>query len=179
MFEKMDLTPVAIRVLTHLARSRGKEYYQRELARSLGMSLGGCHSALARLEEMGLVEKRESGKNVYYRISGSNPSVGFFKVFVSIQELHPLVERLKTLCRRIVLFGSCARGDDTLESDIDLLVVTEDTTATRRIIPSKAGGRQLKPVLVTPGELLLMKEKDPAFYEESGKGIVLWREEDG
>lgn len=178
MFEKMNLTPTGINVLILLARSPGKEFYIRELARLAKVSVGGCHNVLAQLDRMGFIERRKSGRNVYYRVIDRNPSIRFFKIFANIQELDPLVKRLKDRCRKVVLFGSAGNGEDTQESDIDVLIVTEKPDEVRGIVQRKIGDRTLRPVIVAPGELLAMKAHDPSFYEETGKGIVLWRDTD-
>ena len=50
-----------------------------------------------------------------------NPSIKNFKIFMTINELTPLANTLKETTEKIILFGSCATGKDTSESDMDLL----------------------------------------------------------
>ena len=51
------------------------------------------------------------------------------------------VERLEAECgdrvQRVVLFGSRARGDHDAESDVDLLIVTDEDRTHRRPGPSR------------------------------------------
>jgi len=122
MFENLKLTSLSINVLIYLARSPGKQYYLREIARKLDSSVGGCHKVLKELYKKGLINSFRRGKNSYYTINEENPSIKYFKIFINIQELTNIVEKIKSRSRKIILFGSCAEGFDTLESDIDILV---------------------------------------------------------
>ena len=88
MSEKVNLSPLGITVLTHLARSPGKQYYVREIARIINGSVGGCHKVLRNLFDLGLIEKKISGRNLYYKIREKNPAISFFKIFINIQELN-------------------------------------------------------------------------------------------
>ena len=82
-----------------------------------------------------------------------------------MEELQELANRLNAT---IYLFGSYARGDHTLDSDIDIIVVSEkfkDTTMAKRaamirlLLPSELG---FDIIALTPEEL--EKLKDNAFY---------------
>ncbi|MCK4718106.1 MAG: nucleotidyltransferase domain-containing protein [Thermoplasmata archaeon] len=177
MFGKMNLTPLGIDVLALLARSPGKEYYVRELAKLVNGSVGGCHEAAKRLRGMGLVKSRKSGRNLYYTVNEENPAVFHFKIFVNTLELNTLVEDIRDMSMKIVLFGSCSIGKDTVESDIDLLVVTEEAEDVKKALVIKyLNGRRLRPVILAPHELIELKGRDKAFYNEMNKGMVIWRE---
>lgn len=179
MFEKVNITPLGIKILTYLARSPGKEFYVRELAKITNSSLGGCYEVLENLYGMNLIDKHKAGRNLYYRINEKNPAVKYFKIFINIQELNPLINRIKNRCKKIVLFGSCATGEDTMESDIDLFVIAENSKAVKNAITTKyLNQRKLKPTVLSPHELIQLKSKDKAFYTEINKGIILWRSSD-
>jgi predicted nucleotidyltransferase len=178
MFEKMSMSPLAQELLLYLARSPGREYYVRELSELLNASVGGSHSALKDLESKELVTSRMSGRNRYYQVSEDNPSIAPFKVFMNIQELGQVLAPISGLVRRVVLFGSCSRGDDTLDSDVDLLMVTLEVEEVRLLLASKTvNGRVLRPIIKTPIEMIRLREEDPSFLAELGKGIVLMRAE--
>jgi DNA-binding transcriptional ArsR family regulator len=89
---------------------------------------------------MELVSARRSGRNVYYRVNEVNPAVAHFKVFVNVLEANGLVADVRERCSRIILFGSCATGDDTSESDMDVLVVTEHEEDVRRALAGRSSG---------------------------------------
>jgi predicted nucleotidyltransferase len=178
MFEKLNLTPLTIDVLLWLARNPGKDFYVREIADSTQGSLGGCHTVLQALHEYGLLNKRISGKNVYYSVKEEDPQIHYFKIFMNIHEMRGLVLDIKDTCRRIVLFGSCAQGEDTMDSDIDLFILTDAVDTIRKRVRSYPVTRKIEPVIINPRSFLKLKEKDKAFYDQVSKGIVLWRGDD-
>jgi predicted nucleotidyltransferase len=175
IFEKSNLSPLGIKLLIFLVRHPSEDFYLKELAESVGASSSGCHTALGGLLYDGLVQRRRDGGNVYWRANTDNPSLVGFKVFTNIQELRHLVIRIRDLSRRVVLYGSCATGEDTHESDIDILVVTDDVEEAREMLRGvHVNGRLLSPLVLTPSGLLALKEEDRALYDEVRKGIELW-----
>ncbi len=176
MFEKMSISPLAQEILLYLARSPGREFYLRELSKLLNASVGGCHAALQDLVSRDLVLSRTSGKNRYFSVNEGNPSLVPFKVFMNIQELGEVLSQVRDLVRRVVLFGSCSRGEDTMSSDVDLLVVTLEVEEVRLLLSSTtANGRVVRPIIKTPSEMIRLREEDPSFAAELAKGIVLIR----
>lgn len=176
MFEKISISPLAQEALLFLARSPVQEFYVREMAGLLTASVGGCHSALRDLENKGLVTSRTSGRNRYYTVNEEDPSIPHFKIFMNILELSEVLARLDELVLKVVLFGSCSRGDDTHDSDIDLLVVTLVKDRTRKLlVRAEVNGRRVQSTIKSPHEMLELTESDPALIEEVAKGIVLLR----
>lgn len=175
MFDKMNLKPLATAILVHISRSPGKEFYVREVARATGGSLGGCHKALKELDGLGLVKSRISGRNLYYKVEETNPAISHFKIFANLLELKALVDILSVASSKVLLFGSCAAGTDTLESDIDIMIVTDEPNRVHALVKSVSMSRKIQAVIFTPGQLMLSMEKDPAFHREVDKGIVLYR----
>lgn len=176
IFEKTNLTPLSVDILKFLARNSNKEFYIKEIAQYTNSSVGGCYSALKFLYKVDLVERRRSGRNLYYMINKRNPSLKHFKIFVNILELTPLIKRVRRSCNKIILFGSCATGEDTMKSDIDILIVAENVNTVKDKIKTEyISQRKLKPIILSPHALLELKHKDKGFYEEVNKGILLWR----
>jgi len=174
MFEKVNITPLGIEILTFLARNPEQEFYMRELAKSIKKSIGGTHKALKSLYNTGFVIEKKSGKNLYYRVNTTNPSVKNFKIFMTTTELTPLINELKKTAEKIILFGSCATGDDTSNSDIDLFILTQDTKKVNDYLRKKHLERKIQAVVVNAVDLVKLKENDKAFYQEINKGMLLW-----
>ena len=174
MSEKMNITPLSMKILIFLARHPEQEFYVREIAKSINKSVGGTHSALKSLNILNLVKEKRSGKNLYYRVNDTNPSVKNFKIFMTTTELNPLVDNLKKTAEKIILFGSCATGDDTLDSDIDLFILTQDIQRVNEYLKKKHLERKIQAVVVNATGLVKFKEKDKAFYQEINKGMILW-----
>ena len=174
MFDKVYITPLGLQILTFLARNPDKQFYIREIAKDMNKSVGGTHKTLKLLKEMDFIKENKSGKNIYYQINQMNPSIKNFKIFMTINELTPLVNKLKEISEKVIIFGSCANGEDTAESDIDLLVLTDDKEKVNKKILNTKFNRKIQAVVVTTGDLMKIKEKDKGFYQEINKGITLW-----
>ena len=170
----MNITPLGLRILTFLARNPDNQFYLREIAKNLDKSVGGAHKTLKSLHEMGFVTGNKSGKNLYYQINQMNPSIKNFKIFMTINELTPLINKLNDISEKIILFGSCATGEDTSKSDIDLLVLTNDKDAVNKYLHNNKFERKIQAVVVNAAEFIKLKEQDKAFYQEIKKGIILW-----
>ena len=174
MFEKMNINPLGLQILTFLARNPDKQFYLREIATIIKKSVGGTHKNLKSLHKMEFVNENKSGKNVYYQINQMNPSIKNFKIFMTLHELTPLTRDLKKISDKIILFGSCATGDDTAESDVDLFILTKEKDKVMRQIKKKKIQREIQPVIVNAAEFIHVKEKSKALYQEIKNGITLW-----
>jgi predicted nucleotidyltransferase len=167
------------RVLSFLAKFSDKESYERQVARRLGISYGSANRALNELFSTGAVTRRREGKMYFYSIDSSTAAVIEFKKMINIMLIEPLVEELKKMSSRIVLYGSCALGTDTSESDLDLFVVSNSKEDVSNVIsnfkfPMGYENIHIQAVIKTPVELLETGESERAFIEEVDRGIVLW-----
>lgn len=62
MSEKMNITPLSMKILIFLARHPNQEFYVREIAKSISKSVGGTHSALKSLRISNLVKEKKEWK---------------------------------------------------------------------------------------------------------------------
>ena len=72
--------------------------------------------------------------------------------------------------------GSCATGEDTLESDIDLFVVSKEKEKILREIRKQAREvrRKIRSIIVNVEEYLSMRNNKELILEEVDRGIVLY-----
>ena len=103
------------------------EYYDRQVAKLTGLSRAGTNFALRDLAKCELLERNKKGRMVFYRIKKNDILVKHLKIVQNIVFLTPLLNLLIPESLQIVLFGSAARGENTLGSDIDLFILTRDT----------------------------------------------------
>jgi predicted nucleotidyltransferase len=167
------------KVLGLLVKFSDEEFYEREVARRLGISYGSANRALNELFSSGVVSRRREGKMYFYSIDSSNAALTEFKKMVNLMLVEPLVEELKKMSSRIVLYGSCAIGTDTSESDIDLFVVSNSKEDVSNVIsnfkfPRGFENIHIQSVIRTPVELLEGEESERSFIEEVDRGILLW-----
>lgn len=66
---------------------------------------------------------------------------------MNIYELHDIVQLLRDKSIKIILFGSCALGEDTIESDIDVFVLTDEIVEVRSILKSVSLSRTIAAVV--------------------------------
>lgn len=163
-------------VLAFLASRPDARYYDAEITKATGLSAGAVNQALRDLAKDGYLIQETKGRMKFYSIDIDNPIIRQFKVLLNIVELNPLVEKLKEYSKRIVLFGSAAKGKNTEESDIDLFVMTNEPEEIRNIIFGDELAEKIQLVVKTPTEYASMSEKEPVFYERVMKGMVLWEE---
>lgn len=167
------------KVLSFLAKFSDQEFYERQVARRLGISYGSANRALNELFSTGAVTRRREGKMYFYSIDSSIAAVTEFKKMINLMLVEPLVEELKKMSSRIVLYGSCALRTDTSESDLDLFVVSSSKEDVSNVIsnfkfPRGYENIHIQSVIKTPVELLEGGESERAFIEEVDHGIVLW-----
>jgi predicted transcriptional regulator len=167
------------KVLSLLVKFSDQEFYEREVARRIGISSGSANRALNELYSTGAVMRRQEGKMYFYSIDSSNAGITEFKKIVNLMLIEPLIEELKTMSNRIVLYGSCALGTDASESDFDLFVVSNSREDVSNAVsdfkfPKGYEAIHIQLVIRTPIELLERGKSEHIFMEEIDRGIVLW-----
>lgn len=179
MLQSHLIATIDQKVLSLLVKFSDQEFYEREVARKLGISAGSANRALNELFSSGVLERRREGKMYFYSIDLSNAVLTEFKKLVNLMLIEPLVEELKKISSRILLYGSCALGTDTSDSDMDLLIVSNSKKDVSNAIsgfkfPRGFENIHIQSVIRTPVELLEGGESERTFMEEVERGIVLW-----
>lgn len=164
-----------------LAHPSGR-FYGAEIAAKTKVSAGQASKVLGDLRKAGLVEMERRGKTELYRVISDHPALRAFKTLNTVISIEPLVERLKGVSKRVILYGSSAIGTNIEESDLDLLVVSAKRGEAQDIIagfPADAyyGFLDIRAVVKSPAEWASLEEKDPVFYSELLKGITLYEKE--
>jgi predicted nucleotidyltransferase len=163
------------RALDLLAGHPDQSFFVTEVSGLAGISSGGASEALAHLHDLGLVTREQRGKLVLYCANAQHPVIRQYKILLTVVELSPILEGLKPLAVEIILFGSCAEGANTPDSDIDLYVVADNPDSVHDVIWGSSLAERLRPVTVTPLGSIETKLQDPVFYEQVMGGMVLWR----
>lgn len=170
-----------LKVLSFLAKFSDQEFHEREIARRAGISYGSANKVLNELFSDGILARRQLGKMLFYSFNSRDPLAKTFKIFVSISLLRPLIKNLRECASEIVLYGSCARGEDASASDMDLFVISEEKEKASRTIESYKFRKgfehiRIEPVILSPQELLKSEKADKEFLSLVREGIVLWDE---
>ena len=165
-------------ILNYLVEDPNKEFLASEIQKATGLSKAGIYRALEELTSRELITRHERGRFVLYKAVSDDCVIRQFKVLKTAIFLKALVERLKPLARKIVLFGSAARGEDSKESDIDLLIVSKDPDGTERIMSGFKSKRKIQAVIKTSSQLAKFEGENKEFINEINSGIILWEERD-
>jgi predicted nucleotidyltransferase len=122
---------VSADVLTVLARAE-TAFTPPEVHRLVGAhSVDGVRRALASLTAQGIVIGQRSGQAVRYELNRHHLAAPHIAAMAGLRDelllrLTTQIEGWESPCRYSALFGSAARNDMRLDSDIDLLVVRPD-----------------------------------------------------
>lgn len=170
----MKLTKSQQIILKYLAAQSGENLYESQISQNTRLSAGSANQSLKALFKQGMVNLAKKGNMNFYSLNLDNPLVRQFKVTQLISELNGLIDGLKTLTDRIILFGSCAEGIDIRDSDIDLAIVSSQADKVRNLIKGAKTEKEIQPLIFGLREFAALETKDKPLYERIQKGIVLW-----
>ncbi len=168
------LTGSKLKTLAVLTAEPNREFSAPEVRKVAGLSKMSAYLALSGLARIGLAEVTRRGRFLTYCVKRDDPAIRCFKALGNVLLLRRVVEELKSLSYKIVLYGSAGRGEDDLKSDLDLFVLARDSEAAHAVLSSSRVGRKLQAVVFTPSEFEERREKDKLFFSEVDRGIVLW-----
>ncbi|MBU3933169.1 MAG: nucleotidyltransferase domain-containing protein [Candidatus Omnitrophica bacterium] len=171
----MELTKSEQIILKYLASHTGETLYESEIAKNTQISVGSTNQSLKELLKKEMVSLAKKGNMNFYSLNLDNPLAKQFKITETVTELNGLIGKLKPLTKRIILFGSCAEGVDTQNSDIDLAIVSQEEQAVRKIVKKEKITREIQALIFKLNDFLALSEKGKPLYERIQKGIVLWR----
>lgn len=171
----MELTRSEQIILKFFAAHSGATLYESEIAKSIKISVGSANQSLKELSKKEMVSLEKRGNMNFYSLNLDNPLVRQFKITQTIGELNGLINKLKPLTKHIILFGSCAEGIDTENSDIDMAIVSQEEQEARRLIKQQKTTREIQSLIFNSKDFLTLQEKDKPLYERIQKGIILWK----
>ena len=163
-------------ILSYLSKSVYGDNITSHVAKELSLGVGSVHSILKQFEANGVVASKKVGKSVLYDVKRNNPMINAFRIFDNLLDLDGLISDLKLHSRKIILFGSCASGRDTFQSDIDIFIIADEDEKDKilELINNYKLGREIKPIIVDMVEFISLEKDDAVFYKEIMKGIELW-----
>jgi len=116
-----------VRVLSLMLTHPDSEFYLREISRMIGLPPHAVRQEMSRLRELGLVGADRRGNRLYYRANPACP------IFPELKALFLKTVALGDAVRKALeeiggidvafIYGSVAANTESLESDVDLLLV--------------------------------------------------------
>lgn len=181
-------TPAAVRILRVMAQY-GSPLSPPHIAQRAAITRSGTNKALAHLSELRVVETVGQGRYVSYQLNSRHPlAPALIALFqAERQRLDGIFDTVRRAAEAISpkpiavwLFGSGARGDDRIESDLDIaLVGTPDqgpvqADALRDALFEVSDALAFQPsvIMVTQADLERMKQNDTAFWQNLTRDAV-------
>ncbi len=174
--ERLFGSKVAISLVRTLVNYRGKVFTVRGLADTAHVSNSEAAVVVGQLEEYGIVSIQPVGKS--YMVSLNEKSYAFKSIIKPMlrAEQETVTELASTLRKHLndkgvisaALFGSVVRGEESEDSDIDLLVISDDFDRVIALV-----SRAQEEVSLTFGNRLspiIMSNKD--FMTKRNGGLV-------
>ena len=176
-------TQTQARVLGILFGQPQRSFFASEIISLARTGSGTVQRELSRLEGAGLISARRIGRQKHYQ---ANPRSPLFKELRSVVQktvgmLDPLRGALQPLGSKIraaFVYGSVASRRDTAQSDIDLLIISDDLTygdVFQALEPvSRPLGRRVNPTVYTVADFKARIHRHNAFLTRVLQRPRLW-----
>ena len=171
------------RVLGLMYGQPDRKFFATELIGLIGAGSGAVQRELVRLTDSGLVTQELVGKQKYYKANHQAP------IFVELRQIilktvglaDPIRAALSKIKEHIglaLVFGSIAKGSDSANSDIDLLIVADDLTLQELYellspIENKLA-RRISPTLYTKHEFQERSQAKNPFVKKVLEGDYIY-----
>lgn len=161
-------------ILQLLANYPEREFYGQEIARKAKCSKASVSIIMANLSQRKLVSKKIRGRMNFYQIELKNPEVKRFKINLLLGKLNPLLPKMEEFSKKIILFGSGSRGDQTWNSDLDLFILSNEKEELRPAIAKLSLDLPIRAIIKNQSEWSEMEISEPELYQEIKNGITLY-----
>jgi predicted nucleotidyltransferase len=164
-----------MRVL-HIFLSRPSvERYQSEAVKESGLSYVTATKCLDLLLKNDMLTDTWKGGLRIYRLNKESLAVKQMKILLSSTTINDAIKDFTSPDFEVFIYGSMARGEDTEESDVDLLVLGEISAG--RLVKlvkavEKVIGHEVKPVVMSRIEYAELPQKNSAFYENLNRDRI-------
>jgi predicted nucleotidyltransferase len=172
------------RVLALIYGQPSRSFFASELIALTGSGSGAVQRELKRLASSGLVTVTRIGKQKHYQANAQSPVFEELRGLVvkTVAMVEPIRQALEPLADRVILalvYGSVAKGTDTADSDIDLLIVADELTLedvhSALATVERALDRKINPTLYASPEFEARKAAGNAFLARvlAGEHLIL------
>jgi len=120
-----------IKILKYFFENPNTEFNVREIARLLKITPATASKKLKELEKMKILKYRQERIYDFYKADLESSSYKDVKTYYTIRKIREsgFIDKINELYIKptIILFGSASKGLDTETSDIDLVIISENT----------------------------------------------------
>ena len=185
MLESIITSKARRKLLALLFMNPNKSFYMREISRKISEPTNAVSSELARLEKASIIVCQRKGRMHYYQANSRCPLYGELKsIIAKTAGIGDFIRQAlggSNSIRFAFIYGSYARGDEHLASDIDIMLIgklrAEDVVGIFRKLESRFG-REMNYSIYPPEEYLQNLDKGFIADVNKGKKIMLVGDED-
>lgn len=171
------------RVLGVLFQNPDRSYYANEVIALAGSGTGAVQRELARLESAGLVTVKYVGKQKHFQANAAAPV--FAELRGLVLKTTGLVDVLRDVLAELIpqikvafVYGSVAKGQDTAQSDVDLMVVSDTLSYAELFAALEEAanrlGRPINPSIYSLREFNKRVKADNTFIKRVLSQPKLW-----
>lgn len=157
------------KVLVLFFRQPFGQFHLRGVAKECLVSPPTAKTQLAKLVREGLVERTRKANLVLFKANTENVRFRLLKTAYSLERLEKsgFLRYLKLQLQplSLVLFGSTAKGEDSPESDIDLLIISKSKKELNLAEFEKKLNREIEYSIYNPVEWSKKALADKPFYQ--------------
>lgn len=177
MLEKLFNSKARFKILKLLLFNKDKEYHLREISKKTKLASSVVFHELNNLKSLNLVSYEKKANLVIYSINNNQPIIQDLKnIFIRTDFAGELIkQKLESKVKFCLIYGSFAKGTETSNSDIDLLIVSEikEEELLNIIIPlEKEVNRDINYVLWTEN-IFRKKAKDNHLLKTINTGKII------
>lgn len=179
---KLFSNSTLVDVLSLFLQNADEEFYQADVVNKTAKSLMQVQRALKTLEEVGLISSSRRGKLVFYKAIKRHAIFDdlkklFLKTVAIGDSVRQAIKPLSNKIKYLFIFGSLAKGVETIESDIDLFVIGElslrDLSKAIGVLSRKLT-REINPVLFSISEFKKRLSQNDHFLLEVITNPKIW-----
>ena len=169
-------------VLTALFMHPEQAVHVRELARMTGASAGSLHRELRTLADLGLLQRREQGRQVLYQANAAHPV--FDELAALLRKTSGVADVLRAAIAPLgdavmlaFVYGSMAAGTPAPRSDVDVMLLgtLPFADAVRALSPTGALlGREVNPTTMAPADFACKWRAGDGFVSSVAAGPRIW-----
>lgn len=140
MLNKLFSSKTRVEILKLFLFNTNNSFYQRQISNLTAQSIRGVQREVDKLNRIGLIEKSIQGNRIYYKVNKKCPIVEDLKniFFKSVGIAEVLRDNFKEKGIKVAfIYGSYAKGEESLLSDIDLMVIGDISSKELSSILSK------------------------------------------
>lgn len=185
--------PAKIRILRVLRKPGAGYMSLNQLAKATSLNAMTLSRTLKSLQELGLANYVKAGASQLWRLSEGYAANTLGPILDTMEEAPDLIDQIKQVVRdspmppyieKIILYGSVARGENRVGSDIDLFVLRWERSKASAysyyddVSLSELSEKISKAFWMTPSFIVKtaaeFKKMTPEFKKNIGEGIVLY-----